>query len=120
MIATPAYTAAHLVGAIAAPLARLLSGIAYAGLAVAGTGYHANQIGELDGFGVLEALRRRLVGRAVPVVVVTVHDDPATEARCIELGAEDYLTKPIQPSSLVVRVRAVLRRAGVQYAWPRS
>jgi type IV pilus assembly protein PilB len=74
----------------------------------------------LDGFGVLEALRRRLAGRAVPVVVVTVHDDPATEARCIELGAEDYLTKPIQPSSLVVRVRAVLRRAGVPYAWPRS
>jgi type IV pilus assembly protein PilB len=74
----------------------------------------------LDGFGVLEALRRRLAGRAVPVVVVTVHDDPATEARCIELGAEDYLTKPIQPSSLVVRVRAVLRRAGVPSAWPRS
>ena len=74
----------------------------------------------LDGFGVLEALRRRLAGRAVPVVVVTAHDDAATEARCIELGAEDYLTKPIQPSSLVVRVRAVLRRAGVHYAWPKS
>ncbi len=74
----------------------------------------------LDGFGVLEALRRRLAGRAVPVVVVTVHDDPATEARCIELGAEDYLTKPIQPSSLVVRVRAVLRRVGVHYTWPKS
>jgi type IV pilus assembly protein PilB len=74
----------------------------------------------LDGFGVLEALRRRLAGRAVPVVVVTAHDDPATEARCIELGAEDYLTKPIQPSSLVVRVRAVLRRVGVHYTWPRS
>ncbi len=74
----------------------------------------------LDGFGVLEALRRRLAGRAVPVIVVTAHDDPATEARCIELGAEDYLTKPIQPSSLVVRVRAVLRRVGGHYAWPRS
>ena len=74
----------------------------------------------LDGFGVLEALRRRLAGRAVPVVVVTAHDDPATEARCIELGAEDFLTKPIQPSSLVVRVRAVLRRVGGHYTWPRS
>jgi type IV pilus assembly protein PilB len=74
----------------------------------------------LDGFGVLEALRRRLAGRAVPVVVVTVHEDPATEARCIELGAEDFLTKPIQPSSLVVRVRAVLRRAGVLHTWPKS
>jgi type IV pilus assembly protein PilB len=74
----------------------------------------------LDGFGVLEALRRRLAGRAVPVVVVTVHDDPATEARCLALGAEDYLTKPIQPSSLVVRVRAVLRRVGVHHTWPKS
>ncbi len=67
----------------------------------------------LDGFGVLEALRQRLAGRAVPVIVVTAKDDPATETRCIEMGAEDYLTKPIQPSSLVVRIRAVLRRAGV-------
>jgi type II secretory ATPase GspE/PulE/Tfp pilus assembly ATPase PilB-like protein/CheY-like chemotaxis protein len=67
----------------------------------------------LDGFGVLESLRRRLSGRSVPVIVVTGRDDPATETRCIELGAEDYLTKPIQPSSLVVRIRAVLRRAGV-------
>ena len=74
----------------------------------------------LDGFGVLEALRRRLAGRAVPVIVVTAKDDPATEARCIELGAEDYLTKPIQPSSLVVRMRAVLRRVGAQGPWPRS
>ena len=74
----------------------------------------------LDGFGVLEALRRRLAGRSVPVIVVTAHDDAATEARCIELGAEDYLTKPIQPSSLVVRIRAVLRRVGAGNAWPRS
>jgi DNA-binding response OmpR family regulator len=51
---------------------------------------------------------------------VTVKDDAATEARCIELGAEDYLTKPIQPSSLVVRIRAVLRRVGAQASWPRS
>ena len=67
----------------------------------------------LDGFGVLEALRRRLTGRSVPVIVVTAHDDPETETRCIELGAEDYITKPIQPARLVARIRAVLRRTGV-------
>jgi len=61
---------------------------------------------------VLETLRRRLIGRAVPVIVVTAHDDPAIEIRCIELGAEDYITKPIQPASLVARTRAVLRRVG--------
>jgi oxygen-dependent protoporphyrinogen oxidase len=53
VIATPAYAAAHLVEPFAAPLARMLSGIAYAGLAVIGTAYHAHQLGGLDGFGVL-------------------------------------------------------------------
>ena len=67
----------------------------------------------LDGLGVLETLRKRLLGRSVPVIVVTAHDDPATESRCIELGAEDYITKPIQPATLVARTRAVLRRAGI-------
>jgi len=67
----------------------------------------------LDGLGVLETLRQRLLGRSVPVIVVTARDDPAIESRCIELGAEDYITKPIQPASLVARTRAVLRRAGI-------
>ena len=53
VIATPSYIAAHLVESIAPTVARQLSGIAYAAVAVAGTGYHANQLGELNGFGVL-------------------------------------------------------------------
>ncbi|MGD0485097.1 MAG: ATPase, T2SS/T4P/T4SS family [Gemmatimonadales bacterium] len=68
----------------------------------------------LDGLGVLDTLRKRLLGRSVPVIVVTVHNDPAVETRCIELGAEDYITKPIQPASLVARTRAVLRRVGTK------
>jgi DNA-binding response OmpR family regulator len=46
----------------------------------------------------------------MPVIIVTANEDPAVETRCIELGAEDYLTKPIRPSILVARIRAVLRR----------
>jgi protoporphyrinogen/coproporphyrinogen III oxidase len=54
VIATPAYVASHLLAAISAPLARALSGIEYAGVAVVGTGYYKQQIGTLtDGFGVL-------------------------------------------------------------------
>ncbi len=68
----------------------------------------------LDGLGVLDTLRQRLLGRSVPVIVVTVHNDPAVESRCIELGAEDYITKPIQAASLVARTRAVLRRVGTK------
>jgi type II secretory ATPase GspE/PulE/Tfp pilus assembly ATPase PilB-like protein/CheY-like chemotaxis protein len=66
----------------------------------------------LGGLDVLRTLRERLSGRAVAVVVITASEDPELEAQCIELGAEDYLTKPVQPSSLMARVRAVMRRAG--------
>jgi type II secretory ATPase GspE/PulE/Tfp pilus assembly ATPase PilB-like protein/CheY-like chemotaxis protein len=72
----------------------------------------------LGGLDVLRTLRERLSGRAVPVVVITASEDAELEAQCIELGAEDYLTKPVQPSSLMARVRAVLRRAGARAPVP--
>jgi oxygen-dependent protoporphyrinogen oxidase len=54
VLATPAYVASHLVGSVAPPLASTLSGIAYASLAVVGTGYYKRQASAaLDGFGVL-------------------------------------------------------------------
>lgn len=76
----------------------------------------------MNGFEVLEKLRSTLTGRGIPVIVVTVHDDPETESRCIELGAEDYITKPIKPATLVARIRAVLRRVdgGTTAAWQAS
>jgi oxygen-dependent protoporphyrinogen oxidase len=54
VIATPAYTASHLVGAMSASMSQALSGIAYAPVAVVAVGYHVQQIGvPLDGFGFL-------------------------------------------------------------------
>jgi oxygen-dependent protoporphyrinogen oxidase len=54
VIAAPAYAASHLVEGISVPVARALSGIQYAGVAVASAGYYAQQVGEVtDGFGVL-------------------------------------------------------------------
>ena len=64
----------------------------------------------MDGLMVLGALRQRLSGRSVPVIVVTSKDDADTERRCVELGAEDFIVKPINPGTLVARVQAVLRR----------
>ena len=64
----------------------------------------------MDGLMVLGALRQRLSGRSVPVIVLTSKDDTETERRCIEQGAEDYIVKPINPGTLVARVQAVLRR----------
>ena len=64
----------------------------------------------MGGLEVLKELRGRLSGRGIPVIVVTSSDDAETESKCIELGAEDYIVKPIRPPSLLARVQAVLRR----------
>jgi type IV pilus assembly protein PilB len=64
----------------------------------------------LDGLGVLEELRARVTTSGVPVIVLTARTDD-TEARVLDLGAQDFLTKPVQAQSLQARVKAVLRRA---------
>jgi type IV pilus assembly protein PilB len=64
----------------------------------------------LDGLGVLEELRARIMTSSVPVIVLTARTDE-TESQVLDLGAQDYLSKPVQPQSLISRVRAVLRRA---------
>jgi oxygen-dependent protoporphyrinogen oxidase len=61
VIATPAYTASHLVPALSAGLARTLSGIAYAGVAVVASGYYEKQFGiSMEGFGFLVPRSERL------------------------------------------------------------
>jgi CheY-like chemotaxis protein len=64
----------------------------------------------LDGLGVLEELRARIKTLGVPVIVLTARTDD-TETRVLDLGAQDFLNKPVQPASLQARVKAVLRRA---------
>ena len=64
----------------------------------------------LDGLGVLEELRAQMRTAALPVIILTAHHDD-TEEKALDLGAHDYLTKPVQTRSLVARVRAVLKRA---------
>jgi DNA-binding response OmpR family regulator len=64
----------------------------------------------LDGLGVLEELRARVATSGVPVIVLTARTDD-TESRVLDLGAQDFLAKPVQAQSLQARVKAVLRRA---------
>ena len=66
----------------------------------------------LDGLGVLEELRAQMRTASLPVIMLTAHHDD-TEEKALDLGAHDYLTKPVQTRSLVVRVRAVLKRASM-------
>ncbi len=62
----------------------------------------------LDGLDVARALRR---DSNVPIVMLTARDDEVDKILGLELGADDYVTKPFSPRELVARVRAVLRRA---------
>jgi DNA-binding response OmpR family regulator len=61
----------------------------------------------LDGLDVTRAIRRE---SNLPVIMLTARDDELDKLVGLELGADDYLTKPFSPRELVARVRAVLRR----------
>jgi DNA-binding response OmpR family regulator len=63
----------------------------------------------LDGFEVLREIRR---GSQVPVVMLTARTETVDVVVGLELGADDYLTKPFEMPELTARIRAVLRRVG--------
>ena len=64
----------------------------------------------LDGLDVTRALRRDPLLVDVPIIMLTARVEEADKLVGLELGADDYLTKPFSPRELVARVRAVLRR----------
>jgi two-component system KDP operon response regulator KdpE len=62
---------------------------------------------DLDGFAVLGRIR---AVSSVPVIMVTVHAEEQQRVHGLELGADDYVTKPFSPAELSARINAVLRR----------
>ena len=63
---------------------------------------------DVDGFELCRTLRTK---GNVPILILTARDEEVDRVIGLELGADDYLTKPFSPRELVARVRAVLRRA---------
>jgi two-component system phosphate regulon response regulator OmpR len=61
-----------------------------------------------DGVSFCRSLR---AGSAVPVLLLTARGDPADRIAGLEAGADDYLPKPFEPKELLLRLRAILRRA---------
>jgi two-component system alkaline phosphatase synthesis response regulator PhoP len=61
----------------------------------------------MDGFEVARRLRR---GSTVPIIMLTARVEESDRIRGLDVGADDYVTKPFSPRELVARVRAVLRR----------
>jgi adenylate cyclase len=64
----------------------------------------------LDGYEVLEQLKKDRTLRHIPVLMITALDDIESAVRCIELGADDYLPKPIDPVVLGARINAGLTK----------
>ncbi len=65
---------------------------------------------EVDGLEVCKRLKSSPQTEHIPIVMVTAKSDEADIVTGLELGADDYITKPFSPKVLVARVRAVLRR----------
>lgn len=64
---------------------------------------------ELDGYEVCKQIRQK--NNSIPVLMLTAKDEEIDKVLGLELGADDYITKPFSPREMIARVRAVLRRS---------
>ena len=64
----------------------------------------------VDGYTVLAQIRSREATRNLPVIVLTAKGDEDNEVRVLELGADDFLTKPFRARALAARLQAALTR----------
>ena len=106
-------------------IARLLAKEDYSDVDMAENGQHALdlirensydaimldiEMPELDGYGVLEHLQRDMRLREIPVIMISGVDETSSVIKCIELGATDYLHKPLDPVLLRARLGACLEK----------
>jgi type IV pilus assembly protein PilB len=71
---------------------------------------------EMDGYDAIRQIRKDMSLATLPIIVVTAEDGPGVETRVLELGADDYMIKPFEPTVLLSRVNAVFRRLKVAAA----
>ena len=72
---------------------------------------------QLDGFEVCRILRKEM---SMPILMLTARDEEIDKIVGLEIGADDYMTKPFSMRELLARIRAMLRRAGMVEAKPAS
>ena len=68
----------------------------------------------IDGLEVCRQLKQSAMTRPVPIIMLTAKGEEADVVTGLELGADDYITKPFSPRVLLARLRAVLRTRGVE------
>lgn len=67
---------------------------------------------EVDGFEFAETVRR--VNKTIPILFMSARDDLPSKQRGFQLGIDDYMVKPIELDELLLRIRALLRRANIE------
>ena len=73
---------------------------------------------KLLGFDVCARLREK--GSSVPVIILTAREEEADKVQGLEIGADDYITKPFSMRELMARVKANIRRTAMQQAGPET
>lgn len=71
---------------------------------------------EVDGFNVCERIRNGPAGAATQIVVLSALDGLDAKVRALELGADEYLVKPVESRELVTRIKVMLDRAPTGFA----
>ncbi len=67
---------------------------------------------EIDGFEFAESIRK--INRTIPILFMSARDDLSSKQKGFQLGIDDYMVKPIELAELLLRVRALLRRANIE------
>ena len=68
---------------------------------------------DFDGLSVLEKMRRDAVTKNVPVILVTAKGSEMDKVKGLDMGADDYITKPFSPRVLIARIKARLRDTAI-------
>lgn len=64
----------------------------------------------LDGYGLIEQVKASEFFKEIPILILSGEEGSEIRTRCLDAGADDFLSKPFNPSELEARVRVILRR----------
>jgi len=69
---------------------------------------------EMDGMALITKLKSQLTTRFIPIIMLTAKDEVDAEVEVINAGADDYLTKPVNPKRLIARINRILNRPAIE------